>query len=277
MNFLISVVILTKNEESNIQRCISSLEWCNEVVVVDSGSKDTTVQLATKLGAKVFVNIPIGLFSAAKQRNWALHNCDLKGDWVLFVDADEVIPASLVNEIRETCSHTTFNAFQLTPRYLFWGKWLKRSLGYPNWHDRLLKRGEVFYEDESGSMECFTKDTKTSRLYEPYDHYANSKGFSDWLERHDRYSSWEAKWAFDFLETNNLEAFGTKGKNRLRVIAAKFWLLRPPARFIYMYFIRLGFLEGWESFIYCLLHAMYEFMTIIKIIELKRKKAGLSI
>jgi len=275
MNRLISTIILTKNEASNLKRCIDSLQWCQEVVVLDSGSTDQTTQLAESLGAKVFTHIQPSPFKISEQRNWALQNCDLKGDWVLFVDADETIPPDLAKEIQRVCSGTDnpYNAFELTARYLFWGKWLKRTQGYPNWHPRLLKRGEVTFI--GGVWEHFSTDAKVGRITIPYDHFANSKGFADWLERHTRYSSWDAHHIVDFLETGKATALGTERKLRLRLLAAKLWPLRPIARFLQMYFLRLGFLEGWISLCFCLLYAMYEFMTVVKIVELKRRKAGL--
>ncbi|MEH1767109.1 MAG: glycosyltransferase family 2 protein [Nostoc sp.] len=276
MSFSVSSVILTKNEVFNIERCITSLQWCKEIVVVDSGSSDGTIQLANELGAKIFTHIQSPPYKAAVQRNWALQNCSLTGDWVLFVDADEVITLNLAGEIQRVCSspENPFNAFQLPPRYLFWGKWMKRTLSYPVWHDRLLKRGEVFFAD-GGYMEHFTEGAKLGRLNEPYDHYANSKGVTDWFERVGRYSSWDAECIFNFLETGNPNAIGTKNKLNLRILATKFWFIRPVARFIYMYIIKLGFLEGWQALIFSLLIATYEFMVVVKIIDLKRLKAGL--
>lgn len=275
MNLGISTVILTKNEVSNLKRCVDSLQWCSEVVVLDSGSTDETIQLAESLGVKFFTYVQTPPFKIAEQRNWALQNCNLKGDWVLFVDADETIPEKLAQEIQQICAakDNLYNAFELTARYLFWGKWLKRTQGYPNWHPRLVKKGEVSFT--GGVWEHFAAGAKVGRISIPYDHYANSKGFSDWLERHDRYSSWDAQHIVDFLETGEATALGTERKLKLRLLAARFWPIRPLVRFIQMYFLRLGFLEGWKSFCFCLLYAMYEYMIVVKIIELKRKKAGL--
>jgi len=276
MNSDISAIILTKNEVCNLKRCTDSLQWCQEIIVVDSGSNDGTIQLAESLGAQVFVHIQPLPYLAAKQRNWALRNTNIKGEWVLFIDADEVIPLNLAREIQLICSsnNNQYNAFKLTPRYLFWGKWLKRTQGYPNWHDRLLKKGEVEFAD-GGYWEHFTDDASIGKIDIPFDHFANSKGMSDWLERHDRYSSWDAQKIVDFLETGKLESLGTQNKIRLRVIAAKFWFLRPIARFVQMYFLRLGFLEGITSLVFCSLYAMYEFMIVVKIIEIKRKRDNL--
>lgn len=270
-----SAVILTKNEAMNLQRCIASLQWCQEIIILDSGSTDGTCKVAQELGAKVFTHIQPPPFKISEQRNWALDNCNLKGDWVLFVDADETISLNLADEIQTVCSQAEldYNAYELTARYLFWGRWLKRTQGYPNWHPRLIRKG--FSRFEGGVWEHFVPGTKVGRLQKPYDHYANSKGFTDWLERHDRYSSWDAEKILEFLESGNAKDLGTTRKLTLRLWAAKLWPLRPLVRFIQMYIFRLGFLEGWKALIFCLLYAIYEFMTVIKIIESKRKRAGL--
>jgi glycosyltransferase involved in cell wall biosynthesis len=271
----ISAIILTKNEVANLKRCIGSLQWCEEVVVLDSGSTDGTTQLAESLGAKVFQHIQPPPFKISEQRNWALENCNLKGEWVLFLDADEVIPPNLATEIQSVCfvNEQKYNAFEISARYLFWGKWLKLTQGYPNWHPRLLKLGEVRFT--GGVWEHFVPGTKVGKISVPYDHYANSKGFGDWLERHDRYSSWDSQKIVEFLETGKVASLGTERKLKLRLLAARLWPLRPIVRFIQMYFLRLGFLEGYTALVFCLLYAVYEFMIVVKITELKRKKSDL--
>jgi glycosyltransferase involved in cell wall biosynthesis len=276
MNMSISSIILTKNEVSNIERCIASLKWCREVIVVDSGSTDGTLELAQKLGAIVYTNIQKTPYQAAKQRNWAIDNTNAVGEWILFVDADETIPPDLAVEIQKTCSASDnkYNAFKLTPRYLFWGKWMKRTQGYPNWHDRLLKTGEVRFAD-GGYWEHFESNIEVGKIIIPYDHFGNSKGISSWIEKHDRYSSAEAEKIVEFLETQEPDSLGTKNKLTLRIWAAKLWLIRPIVKFLYMYVIRLGFLEGLTSLVFCTLYTICEFFVVVKVIELKRKKSGL--
>ncbi len=273
----ISAIILTKNEEMNLVRCINSLQWCSEVVVVDSQSNDQTVPLAKSLNARVFIHTQLPPFRISEQRNWALENCDLQGEWVFFVDADEVIPQKLAVEIERICSQNdnAYNAFELTPRYIFWGKWLKRTQGYPNWHARLLKRGEVSFT--GGVWEHFAPGAKIGKIHVPYDHFSNSKGLNDWLERHNRYSSWDAERILEFLETKKFEDLGTSRKLKLRSLSYRFWLFRPIARFFQMYVLRLGFLEGWNSLVLCLMYFVYELMVVVKVIELKRKQTGLSL
>ncbi|MHC4585043.1 MAG: glycosyltransferase family 2 protein [Planctomycetota bacterium] len=272
-----SAVVLTLNEAENLPRCINSLHWCNEVVALDSGSTDETLETAKQLGSRVYVHVQSPPFNIAQQRNWALSNCDLQGDWVLFLDADEVVPEKLAEEILRVCAtdEDRFHAYELTPRYLFWGKWLKRTQGFPNWHARLVRKGAARYD--GGVWEHFAAGTRFGRIAEPYDHHANSKGFSDWLKRHDRYSSWDAERIAEYIETGRPEVFGTERKRRLRWLAAAFWPFRFIARFFHMYVFRGGFLEGMPALVFCLMYSMYEFMTVVKVIEIRRKKRGLAL
>jgi hypothetical protein len=163
-------------------------------------------------------------------------------------------------------------AFELTPRYLFWGQWLKRTQGYPNWHPRVVRRGRARFA--GGVWEHFTAGVRVGRITEPYDHFANSKGLSDWLARHDRYSTWDAEKITDYLESGNSDRLGTERKLWLRRWAARCWPIRPWARFGQMYFLRLGFLEGRAALVFCLLYFFYEWMTVVKIVELRRRRKG---
>ena len=265
-------IVLTLNEEANLERCFASLRWCDEIIVIDSGSKDQTREKAIALGARVFVHVQPPPFKIDVQRNWALDNALIpKDSWVLFLDTDEVVPEALARTVREISSKPgrTFDAYELTPRYLFWGTWLKRTQGFPNWHPRLVCIGHARFE--GGVWEHFSAVTRVGRLDFPYDHFANSKGFSDWLQRHDRYSSWDAARIHEFLTDGNLARLGTTRKLRLRRLAARFWPLRPVARFLHMYFGRLGFLEGRSALAFCLLYAFYEYMIVVKVIELRRR------
>jgi glycosyltransferase involved in cell wall biosynthesis len=269
----LACVILTKNEEANIRRCLQSVLWCDEVVVVDSGSKDRTVEISRELGAKVVVHVPQGLFNIANQRNWALENTGIGSDWVLFLDADEEVTPALKEELVKTIRDPgDKNCFEITPKYLYWGTWLKRTQGYPNWHPRLLRKGAVGFE--GGVWEHFDHRCKKGFLKEPYNHYANSKGFSDWLQRHDRYSSWDAERVSEFLSSGVAESLGTTRKLKMRICAARLYPLRPLLRFLNCYVFRLGFTEGIPGLVFALMYGIYEFMTVIKICELNRLRRG---
>lgn len=274
---LISSVILTLNEEANLSRCAESLRWCHRICVVDSGSTDGTARQAQTLGLEFYEHRQRPPFLIDRQRNWALEHCGFRpGEWVLFLDADETVPSQLAQFLQELAvqpeSPGQPEAYEMTPRYLFWGRWLRRTQGFPNWHPRLVRAGRARFT--SGVWEEFAAGPRVGRIAEPYDHHANSKGFRDWLERHDRYSSWDAEGIVRFLESGTAESLGTGRKLRERTWAARHWRWRPLARFAHLYLWRRGFLEGKEALVFCLSMAFYEWMTVMKVGEALRKKRG---
>jgi glycosyltransferase involved in cell wall biosynthesis len=270
----ITAVILTKNEELRLEKALASLQFCKRVAVLDSGSTDGTADVAHALGVDFVVHIPDAPFRISEQRNWALDNLDIKTPWVLYLDADEEIPRPLAEELHRisTTNAITYDAFELTPRYLFWGRWLKRTQGYPNWHPRFVRHGHARFA--GGVWEHFGEGIRVGRITEPYDHYANCKGLRDWLDRHYRYASWDADRVIAALDSGDFSHLGTARKVRLRRWAARLWPLRPIMRFVHMYFLRLGFLEGVASLNFCLLYAFYELMIVNLIVERRRVRAG---
>jgi hypothetical protein len=184
------------------------------------------------------------------------------------------VPEALRHRLLELArSSPGADFYELTPRYMFLGRWLKRTLGYPNWHARFLLHGSTRFT--GGVWESFSSAQQPGRIHEPYDHYAYSKGFSDWLARHDRYSTWDAEKAVEFLQSGHPDSLGTSRKLGLRRLAARLWPLRPIGRFLHSYVFRLGFLEGWQALLFSLMYSFYEFMTVCKIIEIRRRKRGL--
>jgi glycosyltransferase involved in cell wall biosynthesis len=269
-------VVLCLNEASILPRCLNSLRWCDELLLLDSGSSDTSCEQATALGARVLLHRPEGRFLITEQRNWALEHGGLRSDWVLFLDADEEISphcrAAIEAAIRRPEAP---DGFELTPRYWFLGRWLKRTQGYPNWHPRLLRQGRMHFE--GGVWESFPTGQRIGRVHQPYGHYAFSKGIDDWLERHRRYADWEAERITAYLAGGGSEALGTRRWLGLRRVSARLWPLRPPLRFLQKYVLQGGFLEGWQGLLFALLMAGYELITVIKVIELRRRERGLSL
>lgn len=270
----IAGVVLTLNEEHDLARALRSLYWCDELLVVDSGSTDRTSEVAHLCGAKFVQHIQPQPFLITEQRNWALDHAELLSDWVIFLDADEEVSSSLA-ELVLSCINTSdaYDAYELTPRYWFLGKWLKRTQGYPNWHPRLVKRGRSHFC--GGVWESFTPGSVVGRLSYPYEHYAFSKGFDDWLERHRRYATWDAEQTVEYLATNSNNALSTFRFRYLRILMSRLWFLRPLLRFIQKYILQLGLLEGWQAFIFTSMMSLYDLMVVIKVIESLRRKRGL--
>lgn len=270
----IAGVVLTLNEEKDLDRALNSLSWCDELLVLDSGSTDSTSSIAAQHSARFVTHIQSVPFDITQQRNLALEKCGLKSDWVLFLDADEEISPNLRSEIiSKINSQNNIHAYELTPRYWFFGRWLRRTQGFPNWHPRLLRRG--YNRFVGGVWESFTSQSNISRISIPYEHYAFSKGLDDWIDRHQRYSTWDAAQIFEYHQLRNKSAFKTTRFSFAREISAIFWPIRPFLRFFQKYIINGGFLEGWQGFLYCILISTYDFFTLVKYIQLKRQASGL--
>lgn len=270
-SFSISAVVLTLNEEESIARALSSLQWCDHLIVVDSGSTDDTLKIARSCGATVLEHKQSAPFQITEQRNWALNHPAVDTEWVLFLDADEVVTPMLKSEIQSALSsQPSANAFFLAPRYLFLGKWLRFTQGYPTWHPRLLRRG--YDEFEGGVWESFSSTDKTGKIYQPYDHHAFDKGLDDWVVKHLRYSAWDAEEAFNYL-TKSQHRKSIRYR-RLRHTIDSLWPLRPFLRFIHKYVLQLGFLDGWQGLIYSLLICTYDIFVVTRIASFYYRTKG---
>jgi hypothetical protein len=216
------------------------------------------------------------------QRNWALFEAGLSSDWVLFLDQDEAIGSTCRAAIQRAIAEAAAAerqerpaplGFELTPRFLFLGRWLRRTQGYPNWHPRLVRRGQLRFEGEL--WESFQAGRPVGRIAAPYEHYAFSQGIDDWLRRHQRYASYEADRIVAFLAGDGDEALGTQRHLGLRRLAAHLWPLRPLMRFLQKYLLQGGWLEGWQGLLFSLLMAFYDLITVVKVIERRRIERGL--
>ena len=272
----LTVVILTLNEEANLARCIGSVKgWANEFLILDSGSTDRTCSIAEESGARIVTHKTEGVFYISDQRNFILNSGLLRTEWTLFIDADETVTPELKTAVDDALQNRDYDAYSLTPKYLFWGKWLKRTQGYPNWHDRLLRNGAVHFC--GGVWESFSDTSRRGYIREPYLHYANSTGFEGWLGRHFRYARHEAQKNIEHILGITEPTVETRRKKRLRKLAFKFWPLRPFVRFFVMFFLRLGFLEGWKAFLFCCHYFIYETMIVILTVEGLRKRKNLDL
>jgi glycosyltransferase involved in cell wall biosynthesis len=270
---MISVIILTRNEENDLPRCLDSLRWCDDVHVVDSGSTDQTVGIAKKYGAHIQVN-PFSSFGV--QRNWSLDHCDLKHPWILFLDADEVandeFTKAMTQAVREAPDTTA--GFYCCWKWIYDGRWLKRCDSFPKWQFRLMRRGRARFTDFGhGQKEAEVKGA-IEYLWAPYDHHGLSKGIGPWLDRHNRYATLEAVVRLD-APINWRDVFSSHGSKRnkaLRPIVSRLpgW---PLMRFCMTYILCLGFLEGRPGFVYCANLAYYEFLIRIKMREEKARRA----
>lgn len=275
--FPISVVIITHNEAHNIERCLLALQWCSEVVVVDDHSTDDTRELSEKCGARVLTNKFQGF---AEQRNWALSDAGLQHEWVLMLDADEVVTESLENEIRETLPQVddSIVAFRMCRKTMFGGVWLKRSDGFPVWIMRLVKKGNAQFQSQGhGEVPVPDVSGKLGVLKEPFLHYPFSRGITHWIDRHNQYATREALTELQDSKPWTVRGlfFGDAPKRRhnWRQLSRKM-PGRPLMRFLYQYLWKGGILEGKSGLTFSCLMAVYEWFIVLKKWEYRLERAG---
>ncbi|HHH44564.1 MAG TPA: glycosyltransferase family 2 protein [Gammaproteobacteria bacterium] len=272
----VSVLILTLNEEANLPRCLESLAWTDDVVVLDSGSSDHTQELARKAGARVEFR---AFDNYAAQRNYGLNEIEYKYPWILMVDADELVPDELAGEIRAAVSSCPddVSMFRMRRKDFLMGKWLKHSSGYPTWFGRLIRGGCVRVERSINEEYC--TDGKVISLEHHLHHYPFNKGLHAWFEKHNRYSTMEAELKFQAAPVGPgwRKLFSPDPVLRRKAQKELVYSLpgRPLIVFTAFYFLRGGLLEGRAGFMLSMLKAIYEYMIVCKTKELKRRKTGL--
>ncbi len=267
---MISIIILTKNEQKDLSSCLTSLKWCDDVHILDSGSIDNTIEIAKKFNVKTSFN---EFISFGKQRNYALDNIITKYDWILFLDADEVVTTEFVNEMFNKIveADSSVAGFYCCWKMILESRWLKYCDNFPKWQFRLLRKGKARFTDFGHGQKENNIIGKIEYIKEPYLHYGFSKGWHAWIERHNKYSTVEAKARlYNIPPFRNIFSKHSSKRNP----ALKSWLIKIPGwplfRFIYSYILRFGFLEGRPGFIYCVNMAYYEFLIKIKIRELEK-------
>jgi len=272
---MISAVVLTLNEEQDLPECLASLAWCDDVVVFDSLSTDRTVEIATRLGARV-VQRPFDNY--ASQRNAALNDVEYRHPWVLMVDADERFNSDLADdlktELNQRGSENPVTLYHLRRKDMFMETWLRRSSGYPTWFGRLAKVGEV--DVRRSINEEFHTSGEKGYLAGHFLHYPFSKGIAHWIEKHNRYSTMEADALLHERKVQNsrfadlLKADPAKRRKALKQVFYRM-PFRPLVVFLALYVVRLGFLDGRAGLTFCTLRMMYEYMIDIKQHEIMRQ------
>ena len=271
---MISVLILTKNEQQDLPGCLASVSWSDDLHVFDSFSTDGTIDVAHEVGAKVTQRVFDGY---ASQRNAGLHELNFKYPWVLILDADERIPVLLKDEIAQFVAEMPLSvvAGRIRRRDYFFGTWLKHAQISP-FYVRLVRPNKVHYEREVN--EVLVANGDIADLHQPFDHFPFSKGIEHWVRKHNVYSTMEAKF---IVETGGgkfsvRKAFFATDFNERRVHQkALFYRLpfRPLIKWLYMMFVRGAVLDGKAGITYSFLQAMYEYMIVLKTAELVQQGA----
>ena len=274
----ITVVILTHNESIHIRRAIDNvIDWCDEVVILDSNSTDDTAAIAEACGAKVYYR---AFDNYAAQRNYAIHDLPLQNEWMLFLDADEYLGEALKEEIANTFKNPlAFDGFLMKRRFIFNDKWIKHGGYYPIWLVRLFKRSAANVDREIN--EHVAINGTVGRLEHFFSDH-NLKPIADWIDKHNRYSNFEAKQFLFHAERkknggkDGMAKFSGDSVERKRWIREHIWndlppLLRPFFYFFWRYILRLGILDGKAGLIYHFLHGFwYPFITDVKYLEMKK-------
>lgn len=265
---MFSLLILTKNEEKNLSACLESVAWCDDIVVLDSISTDKTCDLARRFGSRVFVR---AFDNFSSQRNYALDEIKFRHPWVFHLDADERFNEELRAECERVIAADQHSGYFVPNRIIFLGRWIRHCTQYPHPQVRLLKVGEIrFTKSGHGQREDQAK-RGTGSIGTPYDHHNFSKGISEWVEKHNSYSDEEAAAACSTepgLVTRWTDCFrvGIEGRRAMKVIHRRL-PLRWVAKFLYLYFFKRGFLDGYPGFAYCVLQGFYDFLISVKIRE----------
>ena len=273
----VSVLVPTLDEELNLPECLRSVEWADEVFVVDSFSRDRTVELARSSGATV---VQHAFESYSRQKNWALDTLPFRNDWVLILDADERATSGLRCEIEATLRNTDYAGFYVNRRFIFLGAWIRHAGWYPSWNLRLFRHRLGRYDDRE-VHEHVVLNGVAGYLRNDLLHL-DRRGLEAFVARHNRYSTLEAAARFkterDAPDRARLPlSLLASPVQRKRFLRERVWPrvpAKPLALFVYMYLVRRGFLDGRAGLALCVFHAFQEFMVGLKLAELRRLESS---
>lgn len=238
----LSAIVITKNEEANIGACLASLEWADEIVVVDSGSTDRTVEIARAAGTRVVQTDDWPGFGA--QKNRALDACT--GDWVLSIDADERVDERLRAEIERALAAPAFDVYEMPRRSTYCGRFLRHGGWWPDYTRRLFRRGAARFSP-ARVHERLETDRPIGRLAAPLIHYS-FRSMEQVLDKMNRYSS----------DSAAMLAAAGKAPGLARAIA------HGVAAFVRTYVLRLGFLDGRHGFLLAVSNAEGSYYRYVK-------------
>lgn len=268
---MISAVILTYNEENILGKCLEALSFVDSILVFDSFSTDTTLEIAKSFNATV---IQRKFDNYASQRNAALTTVPDNCDWIIMVDADEIVTPKLKDEIlAKTNDNQPITMYSVRRKDMFQNKWIKQSSGYPTWFPRVFKKGCVTVKREINE-EYYTTGEK-GQLMEHLIHYPFNKGMTWWFQKHNRYSEMEAiKMLEEIKETVDYASLFNKDPIKRRKAQKRLSYkipFRPQFIFMAFYILKGGFLNGKAGYTFCKLRKTYEYMIKVKVDELMAK------
>ena len=246
----VSIVVITLDEEDHLRRCLESVAWADEIVVVDAESRDKTVQIAREFTDRV-ISRPWAGF--ATQKNFAVEQTT--GDWVFSLDADEEASPELREEIATAIADPqACDGYAIRRRNVFLGRWIRYGGLYPDWQVRLFRRGRGRFI-ERAVHESVSVEGTLGRLRGHLTH-CSYNGVTDFFDRANRYSSLAAD---EWIRAG-------------RRVRARELVVRPLGRFVSMYVLQRGFLDGRRGLLLAALYAYYVFMRSAKIWEATRRR-----
>lgn len=247
----LSAVIIAHDEAHRIARCLESIRWAEEIVVVVSEqTTDATAEVARGFTDRVLVRRFEGF---SDQRDWA--DGQAGGDWILSVDCDEVVSSELAREIRETLVAPGFRAYRVPHLDYMFGKWIRHGGWYPQYHVRLYERGQARWSRDV--HERADVATPLGTLQNPIRHYAHEH-VADWLAKMARYTS---------LEAEGMHRAGVR-------MTVPRLLAEPPLYSGYKYFWQQGWRDGAHGLVLALLLGCYRLVRNLKLWDLQQSQKG---
>ncbi len=270
MKLPISLIILTRDEEVNIRKCLESVkDWVSEIIVVDSMSTDKTAEIAKGYGARV---VEHDFVNQAQQFNWALDTQKIKNEWILRLDADEEVPEELWEEIEKKLPEAPadVSGFYIKRRVYFMGRWIKHGGYYPTWILRLFRNGKGKSEDREMDEHIILLKGRAEKLENDFID-RNNKNLSFWIDKHNKFASREVLEIMKAAEHRSAGAPegppGERRKAKQRYYELPMFF-RALLYFLNRYFLKLGFLDGKEGLIFHVLQGFwYRFLIDAKLYE----------
>jgi glycosyltransferase involved in cell wall biosynthesis len=265
----ISILILTKNEQQDLPGCLETMRWSDDVHVFDSMSTDRTLDVAERYGAKVTQRV---YDNESTHKNWGLAHIPFKHDWVYQSDADERLTPELIEAMRQAVRNAGQHvAFRVRRRDYLFGTWLQHVTPSP-FNIRLFKPASIRHERLTNPVTLV--DGPVGELNEHFNHLPFSKGIAFWFEKHNWYSTLEARQIIANRDEQPpfsiIKALTARDLNVRRFNQKELYYrlpCRPLVMFLVLYVGKRGFLDGRSGFIYAVLRAIYEYMIILKVRE----------